>query len=292
VADKSIQLTIGALSQAVAHADGLPLFAGKTNPGLFPNNAGGKQAAQRCIEDGYIRCLQPNYTTTAAAEPAKKTKTPTEVHVITEKGFTFLFQQVSPRQVLEDLVRVLEQRQVDVTAMVQVVRQMQTGLDALKTNVEKILQTMQAGPGENGTPSGLANLFRNFRQEGPASTPTVRSASASPTEFTEVGAIQEAVRDLLNHWQTVSGASEDCTLPELYRQVRTRLPRLTIGQFHDVLRRLNDDGQIYLHPWTGPLYDLPEPPQALLVGHGIAYYASLRSETAATDSNRPAVVRS
>ncbi len=68
-------------------------------------------------------------------------------------------------------------------------------------------------------------------------------------------------------------------MPELYRQAQGRLPRLTIGQFHDVLRRLYNEGQVYLHPWTGPLYDLPEPPQALLVGHEVAYYASLRPET-------------
>jgi len=29
-------------------------------------------------------------------------------------------------------------------------------------------------------------------------------------------------------------------------------------------------------PWTGPLYDLPEPHFALLVGHEVAYYASSR----------------
>ena len=33
------------------------------------------------------------------------------------------------------------------------------------------------------------------------------------------------------------------------------------------------DHQVYLHPWTGPLYALPEPAFALLVGHEVAYYA-------------------
>jgi hypothetical protein len=51
---------------------------------------------------------------------------------------------------------------------------------------------------------------------------------------------------------------------------------VTIGQFHDGLRRLHDGATIYLHPWTGPLYELPEPRFALLVGHEIAYYASSR----------------
>ena len=44
----------------------------------------------------------------------------------------------------------------------------------------------------------------------------------------------------------------------------------------DGLRKLHQQEQIYLHPWTGPLYDLPEPALALLVGHEVAYYASRR----------------
>ena len=70
--------------------------------------------------------------------------------------------------------------------------------------------------------------------------------------------------------------AEDCPLPELYRQARQAAGALTIGSFHDGLRQLLEDGSIYLHPWAGPLYALPQPPLALLVGHEIAYYASPR----------------
>ncbi len=40
---------------------------------------------------------------------------------------------------------------------------------------------------------------------------------------------------------------------------------------------MHQAGRIYVHPWTGPLHELPEPAYALLVGHEIAYYASLRT---------------
>ena len=43
-----------------------------------------------------------------------------------------------------------------------------------------------------------------------------------------------------------------------------------------VAKGLHETSQVYLHPWTGPLYDIPEPPYALLVGHEVAYYASVR----------------
>ena len=66
--------------------------------------------------------------------------------------------------------------------------------------------------------------------------------------------------------------SVDCPLPHLYRT----LSEQTIGQFHDALRQLHSQQRIYLHPWTGPLCELPEPALALLVGHEVAYYASAR----------------
>jgi hypothetical protein len=79
----------------------------------------------------------------------------------------------------------------------------------------------------------------------------------------------------LARWKA-SGALEDCPIPELYRQAVQFAHVLSVGQFHDGLRSLHEQEQIYLHPWTGPLYDLPEPQFALLVGHEVAYYVSLR----------------
>jgi hypothetical protein len=79
----------------------------------------------------------------------------------------------------------------------------------------------------------------------------------------------------LRAWQA-GHASGDCPLPDLFLRTQRNLPTLTIGQFHDGLRRLYEQQQIYLHPWTGPLYEIPEPACAMLVGHEIAYYASGR----------------
>ena len=78
----------------------------------------------------------------------------------------------------------------------------------------------------------------------------------------------------LADWSGAAG--EDCPLPELYRSLAILDSPPTIGEFHDCLRKLHADGAVYLHPWTGPLYALPEPAYALLAGHNIAYYASPR----------------
>jgi hypothetical protein len=100
-------------------------------------------------------------------------------------------------------------------------------------------------------------------------------APPPPSATTATDALIAEVKAKLAEWHAASGTSQDCPLPELFRRLAPESP-VSIGQFHDCLRRLHDDHQVYLHPWTGPLYALPEPAFALLVGHEIAYYASVR----------------
>jgi hypothetical protein len=269
VADKSNQWILPALSRAAAAAGAVPLYGGKTAAGLFPNNAAGKQAAQRCQEDGYL-CLVP------ASEPApvhsegggaitvaKKKTAGAPLCTITEKGLAYLLSQVSPRQVLEDFVRALEGRSNQAEELLDLARQMQHGIEALKTNVEKVLQHTSKIDGPAGTGS-LKALFAGFLNDSNSSgsTPPVPAGDA---------AFHNSLCAELTRWEQ-TGATEDCPLPHLYRQASPR----SIGQFHDAIRQLHDLGKIYLHPWTGPLYDIPEPPYALLIGHEIAYYASIR----------------
>jgi hypothetical protein len=236
MADKSTQLILDALSRAVAEPAGMPLHGTKAAPGLFPGTSLGKQAAQRSKDEGFLR----------VARTETKGKTVQEVCAITDKGLAYLLSQVSPKQVLEDFVRALEARQSQVGDLVATARQTQASFEALRASAEKVLHQVQsAGPGD--------------KTAGPAPADT----------WTRL------VLDHLTRWQEAR-ASEDCSLPELYSKARETAPALTIGNFHDGLRRLYDQEQIFLHPWTGPLYAIPEPPCALLVGHEIAYYASRR----------------
>ncbi len=244
MADKSTQLLLEALSRAVAEPTGAPLHGNKTAPGLFAASVAGKQAALRCKDEGYLRVVRTE----------TKGKTTVEVCAITEKGLAYLLSQVSPKQVLEDFVRALEARQGQAGQLLETARQMQAGLDALKAAAEKVLQQVHRGS-------------RSQTQFGNEFGPTA-SSNGSETWIS-------ALLAHLARWYA-AGAAEDCSLPELYGQAQQAAPQLTIGHFHDGLRRLYEQEQIYLHPWTGPLYEIPEPPYALLVGHEIAYYASLR----------------
>ena len=57
LADKPSQLILDALSRAADPA-GVPLFAGKTTPGLFPATAPSRLAALHCKEENLLRVLR------------------------------------------------------------------------------------------------------------------------------------------------------------------------------------------------------------------------------------------
>ncbi len=254
MADKTNRLIRDALSRAATEPEGCALFGSKSEAGLFPPTALAKSAAERCKNDGYLHVVRTE----------NKGKLSRELCALTEKGRHFLLEQGDAREVLEDFVRVLESRQEEVSRLTESVKQMQQSLNGIHSAVGQILPRLadtpsrvnaKSQPGENMNGPALMNAPATF-------------SIASDDLIVELKA-------KLAEWHEAAGASEDCPLPELYRRMEMA-SRSSVGQFHDALRQLHDDRMIYLHPWTGPLYALPQPTFALLVGHEIAYYASIR----------------
>jgi hypothetical protein len=240
--DKSQPLILEALSRAAAQPAGLPLHGNKKMPGLFASSRAAKQLAKRCKDDGLLRVMRTE----------TRGKTVQEICALAEQGLAYLLQHASPKQLLENLVRELEARQAQLTDLVATAQQMQTNLEGLRALADRVLNGVHRPPSTNGTPAANG------------------SGDAADADAWLADALTH-----LRSWRGSAGL-EDCPLPELYRAVQGSTPALTIGQFHDGLRRLHAQHQIYLHPWSGPLYELPEPALALLIGHVVAYYASLR----------------
>lgn len=281
VADKLTQLITDALSRAAADADGTPLIGTKADPGLFPATSPGRAASEKAISDGLLH----------VARTEQSGKTTRELYAATEKGLQFLLEQVSPKQVLEDFVRALERREGEVSDLVAAAHRMVDTLSGLKSAVALVLPRVQSV-----RIPGLEIADRLVQTFEPRILPMTRSARVHAADEGEsssggVAVLDAATRDSceleaenlsaallarLSDWSESATAGEDCPLPELYRSLSCRHEPPSIGEFHDCLRRLQAEHRIYLHPWTGPLYALPEPSFALLAGHNIAYYASIR----------------
>ena len=269
MADKTTQQITDALTRAAAHPEGLPLYATRSEPGLFQHNSAAKLAAQKSLSDGLIRSIGIDHR----SKPAR------ELFALTDAGWEYLLAQVNPKQVLEDFVRVLEERRGEVGDLLDTARRMADSLQGLKDAVARVLPTVSATRVQQTPPTSAGNgESESCALPGEGSGEGLLSGRLSGNlaalETSSQTDIAPIILARLADWSGAAG--EDCPLPELYRALSILDSPPTIGVFHDCLRKLHADGVLYLHPWTGPLYAMPEPAYALLAGHNIAYYASPR----------------
>ncbi|MCZ2342406.1 MAG: PadR family transcriptional regulator [Bacteroidales bacterium] len=273
MADKFTQLLIDALTQAAAEPTGVPLVAGKSEPGLFPAAVAAKPAMSRALEEGLLRVVRTE----------TRGKTTRELYAATEKGIQFLIEQSNPKQILEDFVRALESREGQIGELLGTVRRLAESLSGMRAVAGMVLPQLAVAristPQPPSTPVDTPNLSRiGVQHMNGTATLTAPVNRIAPALY-EAEELAEAILARLTDWASSAGAGQDCPLPDLYRSLTCRENPPTIGAFHDSLRSLHAAGQVYLHPWTGPLYALPEPAYALLAGHNIAYYASTRCQT-------------
>ena len=255
MADKLTQQIVDALSKAAAEPFGLPLFASRAESGLFAATA--KAACQKCLADRMLHVVRSETT-------GKSTR---ELYAPTDAGWEFLLASVNPKQVLEDFVRVLENRQGEVGELLATARQMADSLQGLKDAVARVLP--QVSVNRIAAFSNDADCVNTFDV---SSSPSRQKGTTALLDTIPAIDLTQRILVHLRDWADTANAGEDCPLPELFRG----LADASLGEFHDCLRKLHAQGAIYLHPWTGPLYELPDPACALLVGHGVAYYASMK----------------
>ena len=241
MAESSPQLIAEALQRALTAPEGLPLVSSKQVAGLFPAVAAGKEAAAEARAAGLVRVLRTE----------TKAKATLEYCTLTEKGLAYLLEQSSPRPVLESLLRALDACQSRIDGWIAGVNENRRYLHEVRGLAERVLNHLQQ-------PSAT---LPSWARNGHAFDPQIR------------------VIELLREWHA-AGKIGDYPLPDLFEKVRASSAKLTLGHFHDALRSLHDRLEIYLHPWTGPLHELPRPESSLLVGHEVAYYASLRTDRA------------
>ena len=265
MADKLTPLIVAALTRAAAAPGGTPLIGTKSDPGLFPPTTAAKPAAKKAVEDGLL----------SGVGPAGK------LYAATDKGLEFLLAESSPKQVLEDFCRVLEAREGEAGELLTATRRMADNLAGLKAAVSAVLPRVTSERLVAGRERQRPGSYPVADAPGPPNGDSTMTATLAAPAAVAVADpsddLAEMVLARLADWAASAAAGQDCPLPELYRSLSLREPPPSIGTFHDCLRQLHTAGRVYLHPWTGPLYALPEPAYALLAGHNVAYYASTRS---------------
>ena len=142
MADKLTQQLTEGLAKAAAHPGGLPLLAAKTDPGLFPNTAAAKPAAQKCVADGLVR----------VAGTDTKGKATRELYALTEAGWEFLLAQVNPKQVLEDFNKALPRHPliVEETAELKAGKKLPLMIETPQAGAAEVLYGLGAALGRRG----------------------------------------------------------------------------------------------------------------------------------------------
>ena len=255
MADKLSPLILDALTRAAVEPAGMPLFATKSESGLFPNTAVGKAAARKAQDDHYLHV--------STGEPHSAT--------ITEKGIDYLISEASPKEILEDFLRLLEDRRNEISNIQNTMSRFLGTLESMRGMISQVMPQVVA---ERTNLPKLMLTKRNVpvlvaHRNGALNSNVAVIDGPTPAEN-----LAETIYTRLEQWSANAGIARDYPLADLYESLSFQgVP--SVGTFHDALRELHADGRIYLHPWTGPLYSLPEPRMALLVGHEVAYYASI-----------------
>jgi hypothetical protein len=135
-------------------------------------------------------------------------------------------------------------------------------LEAIRTTLQ-LLQENIGGVLNRMKPVDVDELTRKLT--------AVRPGSPPAATLEDWG--QEVVRLVTEQKQR--HAFQRLTLPEVFERLRGRRPDLTLGQFHDGLRRLQDEKRIRLSPYTQALATIDDPRNALFLDREVKFYVEL-----------------
>jgi hypothetical protein len=251
-----------ALTAMVADPAPRVLHGSSKQPGVFPGaSAALKAAARLCLDNGW---LEP---TGQFAGTGKSRK---DLYRLTVAGLQAVTARGDPRAVLEGLGQRLDKLQQAYAELPAKIAEFSHEVAGLQHTVQQSvveLRTALDQTIERLQPPSLDQM-QHALQQSAASAPTTEPASGLPVDWTE-----EVVR--LVGEQKQRHLFQRLTLPQLFTQIQAKIPQLTLGDFHDGLRRLHDQGRIRLGPYTQALPTLDDTRVALYLDREVKYYVEL-----------------
>jgi hypothetical protein len=246
-----------AIERALADPSPRKLHGTKGNPGIFlASSAVAKAAAQRCLDLGLLA---------PCGEQRTKSKV-TPLYGIAPAGVQYLLEH-------DPLQRLLAATQDGVTRLAQTSVDCQQTLARMQQQVTKLQEAVHNAASRLQPPDIEKMLAAvSVARDAAATGPAAGSRAGSPASSAGTNAELDAA--LLQYLQQHKRQAplRPLDLPQLFRLAQSRQPALSLGSFHDVVRRLADARQLRLSPFTQAMYQLPEPQYAMIVGREIMYY--------------------
>jgi hypothetical protein len=240
-------LALEALASALTDPRPKVLFGSATVPGFFKGATQPSKAAARLCEER--QWLAPT------DEWHGKGKSRKPKYRLSPAGAQAVLQHGEPVVVLRSLAAALHEQSTTLTSMNEHIARLLGNVQPLSETVSLLAKRFE--------PPNLEELLRRLNS---APAPTV--PPSSPPDWFEAAVKLAAEQSQRDRYQPLS-------LPQLYTALRQTRPGLTLGQFHDGLRLLRDQGRIRLAPFTRALATIEDARNALFLDGEVMYYVQL-----------------
>jgi hypothetical protein len=234
-----LPLAIQALAPALADPTPKVLFGSGTTPGFFKGAAQAVKAAARL-------CEERRWVAGTGEWVGKKQK-----YRITPEGVRAVLEHSETLALLRSLATAVGQQVTQVGMLV-------NGLQPLADVVGQLARRME--------PPDVEQVLRKLQG---AAVPQHRPAESSGDQEW----LPEVVHAVAQQRQR--DRYQPLTLPQVFAAVRQKRPALSLGQFHDGLRLLREQGKIRLLPYTRALATIDDPRNAMFFDGEVMYYADL-----------------
>jgi hypothetical protein len=241
--DRVTEVLIAALKQALDDpASERRLYKSGKLDGLFPGRGGtSAEAAARALADELVEAVRTETRGKSAIEWVR----------LTPRGVEFLGECESPARALHGLRDALRANQQAVPLWLADMRAALRALEEqLATDAQKWQQRLDA----------LARRVEQTLRRLDAAAPPPELAGAYPWAADAIAYLDR---------RRAGGADGACPLPELFNALSRAHAELSVGAFHEGLRRLREHRAVRLLPADGA--DLTQPEFALL-DHGVVLY--------------------
>jgi hypothetical protein len=248
VAAKTVDLealALQALAGAIADPRPKVMFGTAKSPGFFKGSTQAVKAAAKLCEDRQWLAATGDSLGKGASRKA--------LYRLTPAGLQALLIQSDALLLLRSVDAALQEQMQLFRSLTQQLGLLSGQLQPLAQVVERAAQRLQ--------PPDISKALASMRSE-------TRSAGTAADGWLDAVVTLVAEQQQRDRYNPL-------TLPQLYGALRERQPGLALGQYHEGLRTLRDQGRIRLAPYTRALATIDDARNALFLDGEVMYYVEL-----------------